>query len=289
MSTYKNKLKFVIVRYDEKNKRYSIMHKIGDISDKKIAESLAEKFSRNDNDRKYIVWSYKEYEKYVNEVRDKLKKLRAFLTKKFAYKNMEDIYIHISPTEIKDVKNTNEKMRLSNKYFNYNPSGLWFSCGIEWIDLLLSNSENMVNYNINYAYQFNLNESKIYNISTKNQFFKLINDYQKKLPEGLGDIMNSNKIRKDYSGLKICPYRFDVLNPVITETVKGESIRTQKVSKKILSKVLGKDITVEKYNLMTEWYRHWDVASGVIWNKNGLDSLKLLAKYDVDIKKWNFE
>lgn len=289
MPTEKKKLKYVIVRYDEKNQRYSIMHKLGHIIDKKIADSLAEKLSKNDDNRKYVVWTYKEYEKYVDEVRDKLKKLRAFLTKKFAYKNMEDIYIHVSPTKIEDVKNTNEKMRLSNKHFNYNPSGLWFSCGLEWIDLLLGNSENMVNYNVDYAYQFNLDESKIYSVHTKDQFFKLINDYHKKSPEGLGDVMNSDKIRKDYSGLKICPYRFDVLNPIITETTKGESIRALKVSKKVLSKVLGQGITVENYNLMTEWYRHWDVASGVVWKTNGLESLKLLAQYDIDKKKWNFE
>lgn len=289
MSSGRNKLKYVIVRYNEKNKRYSIMHKLGHIIDRKIAESLAEKLSKNDDNRKYVVWSYKEYERYVDEVRDKLKKLRAFLTKKFAYKDMEDVYIHVSPTKIENIKNTDEKMRLSNKHFNYNPSGLWFSCGLDWIDLLLNNSENMVNYNIDFAYQFDLNENKIYNISTKDQFFELIRNYQKKSPEGLGDIMNSDKIRKNYSGLKICPYRFDVLNPIITESTKGESVRTLKVSKKVLSKVLGKDITIDKYNLMTEWYRHWDVASGVVWKVNGIDSIKLLAKYDVNKKQWNFE
>ena len=40
---------------------------------------------------------------------------------------------------------------------------------------------------------------------------------------------------------------------------------------------------------MTEWYRHWDVASGVIWKTDGIKNITLIAEYDIETKKWNFE
>ena len=34
------------------------------------------------------------------------------------------------------------------------------------------------------------------------------------------------------------------------------------------------------YVLLSEWYRHWECASGVIWNVNGIASCDLIKETD---------
>ena len=122
------------------------------------------------------------------------------------------------------------------------PPGMWYGVGTSWINWCID--EGMEDWIGKYVYEVKIDDSKIKKISTIDEFNLFQTDYQILGRFGRKNI-DWDKVMKKFSGIEIAPYFWE--------------------------KRLHQD---------SSWYYSWDVASGVIWNKNALLNRKLLSSFD---------
>jgi hypothetical protein len=128
---------------------------------------------------------------------------------------------------------------------DFKPNGLWYSCGKEWIEWVLSEQRSWVRP---YVYRLHLSDSKIIKISNKKELEEFTKKYLKKdhMPGMETSLfVDWPKVASEYDGIQICPY-----------------IHSARMSQS------------------TEWYYSWDVASGCIWNPSAVTKAELLYVYD---------
>jgi hypothetical protein len=113
------------------------------------------------------------------------------------------------------------------------PSGLWYGIGTSWIDWVKS---EMPKWDYENIFEVKINESKVLKIDNIDDLYEFTEKYE---DQSLNNTMMSNyyidwnKLSNEYSGIEIVPHIYEAV-----------------------------------YDL--NWYYGWDVASGCIWNKNGI-------------------
>lgn len=160
---------------------------------------------------------------------------------------------------------------LSNNFYK-NPQGIWFSCGVSW-QKYIGNDPNPWSL-ATYVYELEPSDT-VLKISSINELKKFINEY-KKNDIKITDIINWNRVKKDYDGLIICPYLGDIIwgKKANKFGINGDD----KQINEYINKVVGNKWKDNIY-FTAEWYRHWEEGTGIIWTPStGLINIRLLKK-----------
>lgn len=200
-------------------------------------------------------------------------------TQKFINKHkLKNLFLHFSLNKIEkfDSKLDSSKNKSNNLY--YKPKGLWISHGSSWLDYIESNIKIANETNLfGYIYKIDIFDS-IKLITNKDDLFKFIKLYKKKPNDiKIYDIMDWDRIKKDFDGLIITPWLGDKIWHLSSsenmEIIGGEIVHDFFV-----------DLIGSKWKnnmmLLSEWYRKWNCASGVIWNTKGIASCDLIKQID---------
>ena len=194
-------------------------------------------------------------------------------------------YIHISLDELSkdDIKDASGFY--SNSVMYKNPSGLWFGFGRNWIDEIKNFGDT--NKWLRSTYIYEVVPNNILEIKGIKEFKKFIDKYKnpdKKLK--VYNVINWSKLHKDYNGISIYPFLGDELLGnnckmigVTTLGMPGTEDDIRDAYQSFYENLLGKNWK-KNYGALSEWYRFWDIPSGVIWNRNGVKELKLIKKLD---------
>ncbi len=208
------------------------------------------------------------------------KMIKLFHENKRHYKNK---YIHITTYQLPHIselidatKNYNSNISPPSIY--YNPIGLWVGCGSDWINFV-KKEVNDVNKSMyawslaTFIYEICVNDT-VLKINNVKEFKDFITKYSNKKTKDINNIINWKKVKKDYNGLIICPYLGTDIFGHKNATdmwMNGNVDVINAYYEKLLENKQDKNIM-----FLAEWYRHWHTGSGVIWNKNGVDEIKLL-------------
>ena len=198
-------------------------------------------------------------------------------TKKKWNRIKEHTNYHLSKKLYKSFSYYRQK-KLSPSWGARKPEGLWYSCGPEWEDFVkgerLELYKGVITDAYKYIYVIEPNYENIKKISNYDEVLKFISEYgyffhqdtgfipiidimnnieeYKKIEENSWETFSCNRIdwRKlqdnGYSGIEICP--------------NLENMKWPKNS----------DFD---YEFLLDWYYSWDVASGCIWKKNGIQNI----------------
>lgn len=228
-----------------------------------------------------------EYNKILKERKKiflKYKKKRKDLIK-FLDKNYKRKYIHLSNKELtlnkfKNLsKNNSSWLGLPKKIFKYyNPRGLWISCGSDWIKFIdkeIAYLQNPIDTwsKCKFIYEIIINEKEVLKINKVKDLINFHKKYGKYYKKTKSYDINWKLVKKEYYGLIICPY----LGDKIWKNTNLYFYLNNKSYKYIKNSIAN---NIKKYpKFYLEWYRHWESGSGVIWNKKGINEIKLIKKY----------
>ena len=138
------------------------------------------------------------------------------------------------------------------QYTYFKPRGFWFSQGDEWLQHMKKTNFRMNNYNYLYEIELNLDEMLI--IDSLKDLYDFTQQY----------CASKNKD---------CWYLdWDL----VVKKTKASGVLISPNLKAILKKY-KKDSFSEYFKGM-EWYLTWDIASGAIWNRKAVKSIKLVYK-----------
>lgn len=181
---------------------------------------------------------------------------------------------HMSRNPIDKIADTTFDGSYSNLSVYYNPNGLWFSCGAEW--LKYTKRYNLDNWNTRtYLYEVIISDN-VLQINNLKEFKKFIDEYKNTGDDFRFDnVINWERVRKDYYGLLICPYLGDEIwgDNANDFTLYGN---TKLVNNYIMT-LVGDNWKNSLY-LLAEWYRHWETATGVVWNPKGIKKINLVKR-----------
>jgi hypothetical protein len=229
---------------------------------------------------------YEEYEKHKDEfiyVPEKQllelveKNVDALENAMKEYDSSGKCLYHVSRDPIEKVVDTiQEKDSWLGNSVYHNPLGLWFSCGDEWMKY--SKKYDLSSWNMNtYLYEIKISDDvlKITNLEELKEF---INKYKNTGDELTFDnVINWGQVKIEYDGLLICPY---LGNEIWGERANEIGLRGDKqLINDYIVKAVG-DKWKDNLYFMAEWYRHWETATGVIWNGKGVIELNLVKKMD---------
>lgn len=198
-------------------------------------------------------------------------------------KNTTKFY-HSSLTKINLSDDFNKEDRLYYDCVYQNPKGIWISCGSDWFEWLKKMGHKSSQFTSRpYLYEIETYKTKIKYISSMNQFNRFIKKYLVPKPS-FKKILNWNKIKKDYDGLVICPYLGNKIWNYQKNTSKNLSNFTLHDHLDChvvdyINKAIGKNVIKYK-QFYSEWYRHWETGSGVIWNIKGIKKITLVYTND---------
>ena len=234
----------------------------------------------NTDTKRYYVLDLETVQKFVNNNYKHIIKTIGKGTSKKSYMR----YIHVcidklDMTYLKDIANYYGSLTGDGAY--YNPQGLWISCGTSWIDFLKPTKDNK-NVQINkwtlstYIYEIKINDTNILQINNLDEFKEFIYKYRfNDKNVNIRNVMDWKRIKNDYSGIVICPYLGDLLfgknANAIGLTGSPENITN------FYKKLIGPSY-YDHILFLSEWYRHWEASTGVIWNLAGIKDIVLLDK-----------
>ena len=208
------------------------------------------------------------------------------------------IYLHLSRILI-------QKQKLKPIYANqfgsnplfYNPKGLWYSCGNEWI------IKNKLNIEGKFLYSLDFSKLNILKISTLDALDEFNKTYYNAKFKNISNIINWDKVYKKYDGLQICPYliknsnmkfihfgdliSFDdkiIINNIIVNKLKNIQ-HTNDIEKFDNIQKLKQFLTQIQKGIITEkeiyrlWCVGWEVGSGVIWKNYKKLKLEEIPNY----------
>lgn len=242
---------------------------------------------------KIAIPSIQRYLVFPDEKIYKICKKNIHDTQKFITKHkLKDSFLHFSMHKIdkldpemhrisrmaSDPFFTNTELKSDkNKSLYYNPKGLWLSHGLSWIDYVDNNIKYASNSNLYpYIYRIEVFDT-VKLITNKDELFKFIKTYKKKPNDiKLYDVIDWNRVKTDFTGLIITPWLGDKiwhLGKERMEIIGGE------VAHDFFVDLMG-NRWKNNMILLSEWYRHWECASGVIWNIGGISSCDLIKETD---------
>lgn len=128
---------------------------------------------------------------------------------------------------------------------HFKPVGLWYACGVEWIEFLESEMPSWFE-EVRYVYEVLPAMDRIIHLRTVEQVRKFDREFGTNRYPGIASDRTEEVLWKEVArhadGIEICPYQ--------------RSLRMSSVG----------------------WYYAWDVASGCIWRPEGLRELRLVAR-----------
>jgi len=283
--------------YDSKNKIFVHMDKIPDQNiltpepTKKETKEIKSILKTSGNKTTTVqiaipppIQPIKRWIEYPENVIYKVGKSNVHDVKKFIHKHkLKDSFLHFSFKQIEklDTNSLNESWKAENKKsVYYNPVGLWLSHGPAWLEYVESNIKKPSPWNLfPYTYKIEVYDS-VKLITSKDDLFKFIKTYKRKPADiKFYDVIDWAKVRKDWDGIIITPWLGDKIwhsgsNPADRfEIVGGESAH------EFINDIMGARWK-NNFVLLSEWYRHWECASGVIWNVKGIASCDLIKETD---------
>lgn len=130
------------------------------------------------------------------------------------------------------------------------PSGLWYSCGSDWLNWLTYEMPDWIH---DYIYKLKIS-GNVLRIKNHTELMEFTRTYIGKSPipdfEGT-QFIDWVSVAKKYSGIEISPY-----------------------------------IGSARMDRNCQWYYTWDVASGCIWDRSALAGAELYAQYDPSKKEF---
>lgn len=152
---------------------------------------------------------------------------------------------HFSSKPLKNIRSLSQETIGFTAYDK--PNGFWYSCGDDWLKFLETEMPYELNSKI-YVYEVDIDDSKILKMSTASDLDAFtekyhVKDAAKLLIPNLSytkQTIDWDMVAKEYSGVEICPY-------------------------------------IGSRRLQLSWYYGWDVASGCIWNRDAVKSVKLIG------------
>lgn len=173
--------------------------------------------------------------------------------------------------------------------WKYNPKGLWYSCGLSWInwvnkyksqtdDTIKSYlDEDYVNvYYISewlpmHVYEIKTDKLNIKRISNCDELDEFCKTYKNPNATNISNYINWKQVYKDFDGLQICPYggfcgKYNKLLKKVYETNNYDILG--------IMALYGK---ISIHDIPHLWHLHWETATGVIWkNYKALDYQRLV-------------
>jgi hypothetical protein len=236
----------------------------------------------NADTKRYKVLERETVQKFANKNYKYIVKSIGTGTSKSKKGNMRFIHVCIDKLNVeylKDIANYVGSWLIDGIY--YNPLGLWFSCGTSWIDFYKPTHSNS-NVQINkwtlstYIYEIKINSSLVLQINNLDEFKNFIYKYRfndKKV--NIRNIMDWKRIKEDYRGIVICPYLGDLLFGKNANAIglTGSPDDITNFYKNLLGPSYYDHIL-----FLSEWYRHWEAGTGVIWDLAGIKDIVLLNK-----------
>jgi hypothetical protein len=145
----------------------------------------------------------------------------------------------------------------SNKHLSnsFKPNGLWFAHGDEWLQYIKKTNFFMTRYN--YLYEIEVFLERIIYITNLKELYEFSKQY-------CSGNNNDTCMTIDW-------------NKVLNTTKKMGIFITPNL-KSILRKYKEHDDYTNFQQM--EWYLTWDIASGVVWNKNAIQKFKLIYKQE---------
>jgi hypothetical protein len=221
---------------------------------------------------------------YTDDQIYKIGKKNVHDVKKFIHKHkLKDSFLHFSLKSIEKLDSVildNSHKSGTNKSVYTNPSGLWLSHGSGWLDYVELNIKKPSPWNLfPYTYKLEVFDS-VKLITSKDDLFKFIKTYKYK-PSDIKfyDVIDWSKVKKDWDGLIITPWLGDkIWHNTSTPSDRFEIIGGESAHD-FINEIMGarwKNNNV----VLSEWYRHWECASGVIWNVQGIASCNLIKETD---------
>lgn len=186
-------------------------------------------------------------------------------------------FYHVSLEPIPKLKMNPRKLFVSwlenPNYFN--PMGFWISKGSDWIKWLPHSSQ--ISWNMA-TYIYKVVPSKtVLRIHHEEQFLRFVQTYRNKKCRTINCVINWKKVAKDWDGLIISPYLGEKLLGKGATYINWEG--DPKYVTNFYQKILGSDYD-KNPAFLSQWYRHWEIASGVIWHKRGIQDFYLVKKLD---------
>ena len=203
--------------------------------------------------------------------------------KKFIIKNkLKDSFLHFSIEHIKKLDTINDsliKPNINKSVYN-NPHGLWLSHGTSWLDYVELNIKTPSSWNLfSHIYKIEIYDS-VKLITTKDDLFKFIKTYKHKPTDiKFYNIINWTKVKKDWDGVIITPWLGNKIwhstpNPNDKFEFKGGESAHEFICELMGARWKNNNL------ILSEWYRSWECASGVIWNVQGISSCDLIKQTD---------
>jgi len=225
--------------------------------------------------------------------------------------NRNKIKIHISQDLINNVE-TSEQEIITGFNSAGRPEGIWFSYGGSWLKFLSDNTGNMKEEYKSCCYLYNVVLSKkilkLNTIAKLNKFdtnypsywrpasdIKRGSSYLKRLPyvpvgRSMGVRRNVERLIRDGKIITSLQEVKDEFEDEYGIVVPNKDIEYYKFKRwdLIAKKYNGVEFIpyFENYRKKRFWYWTIDVASGCVWNPNGVKEFKLLAKKTSD-DKWD--
>jgi hypothetical protein len=201
-------------------------------------------------------------------------------------------FIHISSTIIDFAKFKTQPVGSwfgKEDIWNYNPKGLWYSCGMSWINWINSyksqTAETIKSYldedisNVYYVskwlpmyvYEIKTDKLNIKRITKCAELFEFCETYKNPRATTVGNYIDWKRVHNDFDGLQICPFG----------GYCGEhKDMLKKLYKSYDYDTLGQDALFGKISIQDIphlWHLHWETATGVIWkNYKALDYQRLV-------------
>jgi len=221
---------------------------------------------------------------YTDDQIYKIGKKNVHDVKKFIHKHkLKDSFLHFSLKSIEKLDSVildNSQKSGTNKSVYSNPSGLWLSHGSGWLDYVELNIKKPSPWNLfPYTYKIEVFDS-IKLITSKDDLFKFIKTYKRKPGDiKFYDVIDWDRVKKDWDGLIITPW----LGEKIWHNTSTPGDRFEIVGRESAHDFINEIMGARWKNnnvVLSEWYRHWECASGVIWNVQGIASCNLIKETD---------
>jgi len=200
-----------------------------------------------------------------------IKKTIKFIDKK----KLNNHFLHTSVNEINkiddmlDIKSWDEL----DKSIYHNPVGLWVGYGDYWLQYVKSHIKKPSMWNLfSYVYDIEVTESVLI-IKSKQELYYFINKFKNNDKTiKIYNVINWKKVKETYNGLIIIGN--DIWN---TQMLDKMIISGNESVQEFIDNLIGESWKSNML-LLSEWVRHWETQTGVIWSKNGIKKIKLIKK-----------
>lgn len=191
-------------------------------------------------------------------------------------KNFKNKFFHVATRPFKNIEDRDQdKTSWVGEGLYANPRGVWISCGLAW-QKYIGNTPHQWSF-ATYIYEV-IPSDTILKISSVKELERFIDDYKNNKQDiKIHDIIDWDLVKEDYDGLIICPYLGDLIWG--KDANKFGMWGDKKQLEYYIQKVVGNKWRNSTF-FLAEWYRHWEAASGVIWKKEGIASIRLIKKLD---------